>query len=68
MVIVPGGFVAFLQKCWYKWQPRKCLGLDVANFFIFNLKMVEKSLNIKKIACFFFFFFHFYKILLQVAT
>ncbi len=35
--------VAFLQKYCYKWHPRKCLGLDVANLIIFNLKNGENG-------------------------
>jgi len=30
--------IAFLQKCFYKWQPRKCLSLDMANLIIFYIK------------------------------
>ncbi len=29
------GDVALLQKCCYKWQPWKCLGLDVTNLIIY---------------------------------
>jgi hypothetical protein len=31
--------VTFLQKYYYKWWPRKCLGLDEANLVIFILKI-----------------------------
>jgi hypothetical protein len=54
--------VAFLQKYCYKWHPRKCIGLDMANLIIFNLKNGEngeKSQNL--------FFFHFLKIIHLVS-
>ncbi len=32
------------QKCCYKWRPRKCRGLDVANLIIFVPKNVGKKI------------------------
>jgi len=40
----PRWIMAFLQKCWYKWWPRKCLCLDVANLIILIFKNGEKNL------------------------
>jgi hypothetical protein len=40
--------VAFLQKCCYKWLPRKCLGLDVTNFIIFISKKKKKDPEISR--------------------
>jgi hypothetical protein len=37
--------MAFLQKCHYKWQPRKCLGLEVASLIILFQKMAKRILK-----------------------
>ncbi len=37
------GDVAHLQKCCYKWQPWKCLGLDVTNLIIYIYKNGRKK-------------------------
>jgi len=39
----PKWVVAFLQKCCDKWQPRKCLGLNVAKLFIYISKNGQKT-------------------------
>lgn len=49
--------VVFLQKCSYKLQPRKCLGLGGANLIISTSKNGEKTSKFHK----FFMFFSFFK-------
>lgn len=55
--VLPTWAVAFLQKCCYKWRPRKCLGLVVANLIILFQNWRNKSMKITKVSCFFFFIF-----------
>jgi hypothetical protein len=47
---------SFFQKCCYKWRPRKCLGLDVANLNFFNQKMAKTLHENGKIFMIFFIF------------
>ncbi len=57
MATVLGRTVAFLQKCGYKWRPRKCPGLDVANLILKNyFEKWRKILENHKIFVFFFSF------------
>jgi hypothetical protein len=54
--------MAFLQKCFYNWWPRKCLGLEVANLVIFILKNDQKYQNDKIFIIFLFSEFFFVKL------
>ncbi len=52
----PTWAVAFLQKCCYKWRPRKCLGLVVANLIILFQNGATNPWKSQKFRVFFFSF------------